>query len=81
MFAGIEMSLGIAQPDAVRTFRHQTHFDPVLGPVIDCPVGEVGRLEIGVQEPVDHLQHVQIERGGHALGVIIGRFQNRAGFH
>src|SRR5690606_5006474 len=52
--------------------------DAAQGPVIEGAVTEVLGTEIRLQLPVHSIEQIQIETGGDALRIVIGRFQNGA---
>ena len=54
------------------------HLDPALCLVIGRHVAEPAEIEIRAQFPVETRENVQIERGGHAVRVIIRQMEEAA---
>ena len=54
----------------------QMHFDASVFWIEKRPVFPLGGDEIGFGQVVNHVENVPVERGGDALGVIVGRLQN-----
>src|SRR5690606_11535897 len=56
------------EPDRMGPPGSQAHLDAAVARVVDSAVAERGGVEIGIEQPVGHRQHIQIERCGDALG-------------
>src|SRR5439155_26561148 len=56
--------------------RHQVHFDSMPLRRIEGPVPEAADVEVGAQLPIQHPQHVAIERRRHAPRIVISGFDN-----
>ena len=54
----------------------QPHLDPLVLAVEQRDVLEVVGVEVGVELAVEHAQHVAVELGGDALGVVVGRLEH-----
>lgn len=62
-------------PDPLRPFGPQPHFDAFLIGVPARHMPESVDVEIGVEFPVDHREHIAIEPGRHSGGVVVGAHQ------
>ncbi len=58
-------------PHALRALGTQAHLDPFVGRVPDRDVRERVGIEVGVELAVHDPQHVAVEVGGHARGVVV----------
>src|SRR5262245_17463018 len=65
------------QADGLGLRADKVHFDAAARRVEHSPMPERGDVEIGPQLAVDAHEEVEIERRRHALGIVVGRHQNR----
>ncbi len=54
----------------------EVHLDPVVLAIVTGVMLEGGQIEIGAELAIDARQQIEIEFGGHAFGVIVGRAQD-----
>ena len=73
---GIEFKAMSVNPDRLLAFTDQVHLDPTPDIVIEGMVHEGLSVKITRQFVIDTLQQIQIERGGDAAGIVVGRVQN-----
>src|SRR5580698_8699017 len=65
----------IVDRDLLRTLGAQPHLDPLVLGVPERDVPEFIHVEVRVEFPVDHHEHVAVERGGHPGRVVVGAQQ------
>ena len=74
--AGIEFKGMPVDPDRLFAFTDQVHLDPPPDAVVEGIMSEGLRVKIARQITIYSLQYIQIECGGDAAGIIVGRIQS-----
>ncbi len=77
--ASREAALAARPAHHQRAPRFEVHLDARFDGVEAGDMAPVGRSEIAAEHPVQVQQQVEVEGGGHAELVVIGRLEQRAG--
>src|SRR4051812_4415407 len=65
-----ELEMPVSHAHALTLAADEMHFDAARGRIVVCAMLELRKIEVAAKLAVDAREHVEVERGGHALSVV-----------